>query len=147
MKILNNVLYIEKDERYINLKNTIMVAKIIQGDKSKIAFNFENIVSNKNDDFLIPEFHYMFLDYNELENTYEQLSKILVSYGFIEFETLNGKRLINPNKINSFYFKDNILYLNLNSSLNTIDKKLSSLSLKCSNVNKKDIEKLIENIL
>lgn len=147
MKILNNVLYIEKDERYINLKNTIMVAKIIQGDKSKIAFNFENIISNKNDDFLIPEFHYMFLDYNELENTYEQLSKILVSYGFIEFETLNGKRLINPNKINSFYFKDNILYLNLNSSLNTIDKKLSSLSLKCSNVNKKDIEKLIENIL
>ncbi len=147
MKILNNVLYIEKDERYINLKNTIMVAKIIQGDKSKIAFNFENIVSNKNDDYLIPEFHYMFLDYNELENTYEQLSKILVSYGFIEFETLNGKRLINPNKINSFYFKDNILYLNLNSSLNTLDKKLSSLSLKCSNVNKKDIEKLIENIL
>lgn len=147
MKILNNVLYIEKDERYINLKNTIMVAKIIQGDKSKIAFNFENIVSNKNDDYLIPEFHYMFLDYNELENTYEQLSKILASYGFIEFETLNGKRLINPNKINSFYFKDNILYLNLNSSLNTLDKKLSSLSLKCSNVNKKDIEKLIENIL
>lgn len=147
MKILNNVLYIEKDERYINLKNTIMVAKIIQGDKSKIAFNFENIVSNKNDDYLIPEFHYMFLDYNELENTYEQLSKILVSYGFIEFETLNGKRLINPNKINSFYFKDNILYLNLNSSLNTLDKKLGSLSLKCSNVNKKDIEKLIENIL
>lgn len=147
MKILNNVLYIEKDERYINLKNTIMVAKIIQGDKSKIAFNFENIVSNKNDDYLIPEFHYMFLDYNELENTYEQLSKILVSYGFIEFETLNGKRFINPNKINSFYFKDNILYLNLNSSLNTLDKKLSSLSLKCSNVNKKDIEKLIENIL
>ena len=49
MKISKNgILYLEKENRYINLNNVIMVTKIIQNNKAKIAFNFENLVEKRN---------------------------------------------------------------------------------------------------
>lgn len=153
MKILKNTLYLEKEERFINLNNVIMITKISQGDRSKIAFNFENVVSQKNsaDGTLIPDFHYIFGNEKEINEIFSELASSLKNTKFVEINSANGYRLINPSKINSFFVdKDKgSLYLNFNSSISTFSDFLGTMSVKCivdSKNSDEIINKIIENI-
>lgn len=153
MKILKNTLYLEKEERFINLNNVIMITKISQGDRSKIAFNFENVVSQKNsaDGTLIPDFHYIFGNEKEINEIFSELASSLKNTKFVEINSANGYRLVNPSKINSFFVdKDKgCLYLNFNSSISTFSDFLGTMSVKCivdSKNSDEIINKIIENI-
>ena len=153
MKIIKNTLYLEKEERFINLNNVIMITKISQGDRSKIAFNFENVVSQKNsaDGTLIPDFHYIFGNEKEINEIFSELASSLKSTKFVEINSANGYRLVNPSKINSFFVdKDKgSLYLNFNSSISTFSDFLGTMSVKCivdSKNSDEIINKIIENI-
>ena len=153
MKISKNgILYLEKENRYINLNNVIMVTKIIQNNKAKIAFNFENLVEKRNKGDLIPDFHYVFGEPAEINAFFEYIANKTTSSGlFLEINTTNGTRLVNPKKINSFFLDDetNILYLNFNSSIYGEQAgNLSTLSVKCIVNNEKDIflSKLLQSI-
>lgn len=153
MKILKNTLYLEKEERFINLNNVIMITKISQGDRSKIAFNFENVVSQKNsaDGTLIPDFHYIFGNEKEINEIFLELASSLKNTKFVEINSANGYRLVNPSKINSFFVdKDKgSLYLNFNSSISTFSDLLGTMSVKCivdSKSSDEIINKIIENI-
>ena len=110
MKILKNTLYLEKEERFINLNNVIMITKISQGDRSKIAFNFENVVSQKNsaDGTLIPDFHYIFGNEKEINEIFSELASSLKNTKFVEINSANGYRLVNPSKINSFFVNSSL---------------------------------------
>ena len=153
MKILKNTLYLEKEERFINLNNVIMITKISQGDRSKIAFNFENVVSQKNsaEGTLIPDFHYIFGNEKEINEIFSELASSLKNTKFVEINSANGYRLVNPSKINSFFVdKDKgSLYLNFNSSISTFSDFLGTMSVKCivdSKNSDEIINKIIENI-
>ena len=150
MKILKNTLYLEKEERFINLNNVIMITKITQGDRSKIAFNFENIVSQKNsaDGTLIPDFHYIFGNEKEINEIFSELASSLKNTKFVEINSANGYRLINPSKINSFFVdKDKgSLYLNFNSSISTFSDFLGTMSVKCI-VDSKNSDEIINKII
>ena len=153
MKILKNTLYLEKEERFINLNNVIMITKISQGDRSKIAFNFENVVSQKNsaDGTLIPDFHYIFGNEKEINEIFSELASSLKNTKFVEINSANGYRIVNPSKINSFFVdKDKgSLYLNFNSSISTFSDFLGTMSVKCivdSKNSDEIINKIIENI-
>ena len=153
MKILKNTLYLEKEERFINLNNVIMITKISQGDRSKIAFNFENVVSQKNsaDGTLIPDFHYIFGNEKEINEIFSELASSLKNTKFVEINSANGYRLVNPSKINSFFVdKDKgSLYLNFNSSISTFSDFLGTMSVKCivdSKSSDEIINKIIKNI-
>ena len=153
MKILKNTLYLEKEERFINLNNVIMITKISQGDRSKIAFNFENVGSQKNsaDGTLIPDFHYIFGNEKEINEIFSELASSLKNTKFVEINSANGYRLVNPSKINSFFVdKDKgSLYLNFNSSISTFSDFLGTMSVKCivdSKNSDEIINKIIENI-
>lgn len=153
MKILKNTLYLEKEERFINLNNVIMITKISQGDRSKIAFNFENVVSQKNsaDGTLIPDFHYIFGNEKDINEIFSELASSLKNTKFVEINSANGYRLVNPSKINSFFVdKDKgCLYLNFNSSISTFSDFLGTMSVKCivdSKNSDEIINKIIENI-
>ena len=153
MKIIKNTLYLEKEERFINLNNVIMITKISQGDRSKIAFNFENVVSQKNssDGTLIPDFHYIFGNEKEINEIFSELASSLKNTKFVEINSANGYRLVNPSKINSFFVdKDKgSLYLNFNSSISTFSDFLGTMSGKCivdSKNSDEIINKIIENI-
>ena len=150
MKILKNTLYLEKEERFINLNNVIMITKISQGDRSKIAFNFENVVSQKNsaDGTLIPDFHYIFGNEKEINEIFSELASSLKNTKFVEINSANGYRLINPSKINSFFVdKDKgSLYLNFNSSISTFSDFLGTMSVKCI-VDSKNSDEIINKII
>ena len=153
MKILKNTLYLEKEERFINLNNVIMITKISQGDRSKIAFNFENVVSQKNsaDGTLIPDFHYIFGNEKEINEIFSELASSLKNTKFVEINSANGYRLVNPSKINSFFVDKGkgCLYLNFNSSISTFSDFLGTMSVKCivdSKNSDEIINKIIENI-
>ena len=153
MKIIKNTLYLEKEERFINLNNVIMITKISQGDRSKIAFNFENVGSQKNsaDGTLIPDFHYIFGNEKEINEIFSELASSLKNTKFVEINSANGYRLVNPSKINSFFVdKDKgSLYLNFNSSISTFSDFIGTMSVKCivdSNNSDEIINKIIENI-
>ena len=153
MKILKNTLYLEKEERFINLNNVIMITKISQGDRSKIAFDFENVVSQKNsaDGTLIPDFHYIFGNEKEINEIFSELASSLKNTKFVEINSANGYRLVNPSKINSFFVdKDKgSLYLNFNSSISTFSDFLGTMSVKCivdSKSSDEIINKIIESI-
>lgn len=153
MKILKNTLYLEKEERFINLNNVIMITKISKGDRSKIAFNFENVVSQKNsaDGTIIPDFHYIFGNEKEINEIFSELVSSLKNTKFVEINSANGYRLVNPSKINSFFVdKDKgCLYLNFNSSISTFSDFLGTMSVKCivdSKNSDEIINKIIENI-
>ena len=153
MKIIKNTLYLEREERFIKLNNVIMITKISQGDRSKIAFNFENVVSQKNsaDGTLIPDFHYIFGNEKEINEIFSELASSLKNTKFVEINSANGYRLVNPSKINSFFVdKDKgSLYLNFNSSISTFSDFLGTMSVKCivdSKNSDEIINKIIENI-
>ena len=153
MKILKNTLYLEKEERFINLNNVIMITKISQGDRSKIAFNFENVVSQKNsaDGTLIPDFHYIFGNEKEINEIFSELASSLKNTKFVEINSANGYRLVNPSKINSFFVdkEKGSLYLNFNSSISTFSDFLGTMSVKCivdSKSSDEIINKIIKNI-
>ena len=153
MKILKNTLYLEKEERFINLNNVIMITKISQGDRYKKEINFENVVSQKNsaDGTLIPDFHYIFGNEKEINEIFSELASSLKNTKFVEINSANGYRLVNPSKINSFFVdKDKgSLYLNFNSSISTFSDFLGTMSVKCivdSKNSDEIINKIIENI-
>ena len=150
MKILKNTLYLEKEERFIHLNNVIMITKISQGDRSKIAFNFENVVSQKNsaDGTLIPDFHYIFGNEREINKTFAELASGLKNSKFVEINSANGYRLVNPSKINSFFVdKDKgSLYLNFNSSISTFSDFLGTMSVKCI-VDEDNTEEIVNKII
>ena len=130
-----------------------MITKISQGDRSKIAFNFENVVSQKNsaDGTLIPDFHYIFGNEKEINEIFSELASSLKNTKFVEINSANGYRLVNPSKINSFFVdkEKGSLYLNFNSSISTFSDFLGTMSVKCivdSKNSDEIINKTIENI-
>ena len=142
--------------RYINIDNLVMISKILDGNKSKIAFNFQNTISISGESDLskkIPEFQYVFDIEEKIEDIYSLISfRLKDKKEFVELETIKGNRIINLTKINSWLEEsaNDSLYINFNTSIYTQKTKPSSkeeivsMSLKCPLKGNK--EKLIEGL-
>lgn len=151
INIINDMIQIN-GSRYINIKNVVLVSKILNGNKSKLAFNFENIVSIKNKNLFVPEFHYVFEDQDIINDLFSLLSFKLKDKGFVSVDSQGNQKLVNKNKINSFYVdEDNIsVFLNLNSSINGADESdkgnVISLSVKCVYNDINEVKNLVNQI-
>ena len=77
--------------RYINIDNLVMISKILDGNKSKIAFNFQNTISISGESDLskrIPEFQYVFGVEEQIEDIYSLISfRLKDKKEFVELET------------------------------------------------------------